>query len=63
MRPQHILPLWVAVDLRVMAIKEYYILYRSPELESHHQMQFSVTQNKPFEGVLSFCSAYTICMR
>ena len=32
----HVQPLRVRVDLGVMAMKEYFLLLRSPELESHH---------------------------
>ena len=42
MRPKHLLPLLVSVNLGVMAIKGYYTFPRPPELGSHHQMQFSV---------------------
>ena len=34
--------LQVRVDIRVMAMKEYFTLSKDPELESDHQMQFSV---------------------
>ena len=42
MRSKQVLSLWVSVDLGVMAMKGYSILPRSPELEPHHQMKFSV---------------------
>ena len=32
----------VRVELRVMAMKEYFTLLRSPELEVHHQLQLGV---------------------
>ena len=38
MRPQQVLPLWVKVDLGVMAMKEYSTFPKIPGLESHHQM-------------------------
>ena len=33
---KQVLPLWVKVDLGVMAIKGYFTLPRSTELKSHH---------------------------
>ena len=42
MVPQHMLPLRVRVDLGIMAIKEYSIFSKAPELEPHNQMQFCV---------------------
>ena len=47
MRPQHVLPVWVSIDLGVMEIKGYFTLPRSPEEESHHWMQFSVIHRAP----------------
>ena len=42
---------WVWVEIDVIAMKGYSTLPRSPELESYHQMQFSVTPRKPlFSG-------------
>ena len=40
-----------------MTMKKYSILPRSSELESHHQMYFSVTRRTPLfgKGVLFFC--------
>ena len=37
-----VLPVPLRVDLEVMAMKEYSIFSRSPKLEPHHQMQFSI---------------------
>ena len=42
MGPQQVLPLWVRVDLEVMAIKGYSTLPKAPELELNHQMQYSI---------------------
>ena len=39
MGPLQVLPLWVTVDQGVM--KGYFTLHRAPELDPHHQMQFS----------------------
>ena len=41
------LPLWVKVDLRVMAMKRYYTFLRSLELEPHYQVQFSAIPKRP----------------
>ena len=38
------------MDLGVMATDEYSELPRSPELEPHHQMQFSVIPRTPLFG-------------
>ena len=51
MEPKQVLPLWVRMYVRVMAIKGYSTLPWFPELSYliHHQMQFSVhTQKTPF---------------
>ena len=42
MGPKQVLQLQVRVDLGVMAMKGYSTFPRSPKLEPHHQMQFSV---------------------
>ena len=42
MGPKEVLPFWVKVDLRVMAMKVYSRLPRAAELNPHHQIQFSV---------------------
>ena len=42
MEPEQVLPLWVRVDLGVMAMKAYSTLPIFPELEPHYQVQFSV---------------------
>ena len=43
MGPPQVLLFRVRVDLGVMAMKVHSIYPRSPELETHHQMKFSVT--------------------
>ena len=43
------------VELGVMAMMEYSILPRSPELEPYHKMQPSVLLRTPLRGVLSLC--------
>ena len=40
MRPLHVLPLQVRVNLEVMATRGYFTHPKAPELESHHQIQF-----------------------
>ena len=40
--PNMLLPLWVRVDLRVMAVKGYSTFSRALESEPHYQMLFSV---------------------
>ena len=47
MRPQQVLPLKIKVDLGIMAMKGYSTLPRSPELEPHHQMLFSIIPGSP----------------
>ena len=42
MELKQVLPLQIRVDLGIMAVNGYSTLSRSPELESHHQMQFSI---------------------
>ena len=42
MGPKQILRLRVRVDPGVIAMKGYFTLSKYPELELHHQMQFSV---------------------
>ena len=42
MRPSQVLSFWLRLDLGVMEMKGYLPPSRSPELEPHHQMQFSV---------------------
>ena len=39
---------WVYVDLGVITMKEYSTLFRTPKLETYHQMQFSVVPRKHF---------------
>ena len=47
------------VDLRVMPMKLYSILFWSLKLEPYHQMQFSVIHKTPlFEGVFILCREY-----
>ena len=56
MAPKQILPLYFRVDLGVMEMKSYFTLLRAPEVESHHQIQFSVIPRTPLlGGVLPFC--------
>ena len=55
---EQVLPLWVRVDLGVMAMKSYSTLPESPEVESRYQMQFSVTPKTGLflgGGILLFC--------
>ena len=42
-----VLTVWVRVDLGVMTMKGYSTFPRSPELEPHHKMQFSVIPKTP----------------
>ena len=50
------LPFRVRVVLEELAMKEASILPRSPEVEPHHQIKFSVIPWKPrFLSVLSLC--------
>ena len=37
-----VLPHWIRVDLGVMVMKQYFRLFKSPELEPQIQMQLSV---------------------
>ena len=63
MRLKQVLPLRFTVDLGVMAIKEYFPLFRSPELEPHNQMQFSViprTLHFFFFGGLTHTAEYIV---
>ena len=46
------LPLWVRVDLVVMAMKGHSTLPRSSELEPHHQMQFCIISRTPLFGAV-----------
>ena len=48
MRPSEILPFWITVNLGAMAMKGYSTFHRSPELEPHHKMQFSVIPGLTF---------------
>ena len=51
MGPSQILLLQFRVDLGVMAMKRYSAFIRSPELDLHHQMQFSIILGEPiFKG-------------
>ena len=44
-----------------MAMKEYVTLLKAPELEPHHQMQFSVILRKLlWSGWLSLCRVYKV---
>ena len=54
MEPEKVLPLWVRVDLGVMAMKVYSTYLRAPELEPHHQMQFSVIPRTLTEHCLTW---------
>ena len=56
MGPRLVLPLWVWVALRVVAMKEYFIFPKTPGLNPHHQMQFNFI-SKTFVGgrVLLHC--------
>ena len=42
MGPRQVLPLPVRVDLKGIEMKGYPVLARSPELEPHYQMHFSL---------------------
>ena len=44
---KQVLPLGIRVELRVIAVKRYFTLTRSPELETHHLMQFSLIPRTP----------------
>ena len=47
----------VRVDQGVMVMNGYFILPRSPELESHHQMKFTcISRNQLFGRVLLLCN-------
>ena len=48
---------WFKVDLRVMAMKEYTTFLRSPEVDPHHQMRFSVISKTPPFGGRSYSSS------
>ena len=50
------------MNLRVMAMKEYTTLPRSPGLEFHHQMKLSVIPKIPFLGEKGsyFYAEYTV---
>ena len=50
MGSSQVLPLRVKVDPGVMAMKAYSTLLKPPELEPHHQMQFTVIPKTPFLG-------------
>ena len=41
-----VLPLWIKVDLGVMAMKGYFTFSKAPGLKPHHQMQFSAIPRK-----------------
>ena len=41
------IPLWIRVELGVMAMQRYSILPRSTELKPPHQIQFSVIPKTP----------------
>ena len=63
MGPELVLSHRVRLNLRVMAMKGYYIFPRAPELEPHDQMHFSVIPRKPFLGeVLLLCKGYNQCI-
>ena len=49
--PKQVLPFWVRVDLEVMAIKGYFALPRSSELQPHYKAQFSVIPRTLLLGV------------
>ena len=49
MGPQQVLPIWVKVDLGVMATKRYSTFPKAPGLEPRHQMQFSVVSKTLIE--------------
>ena len=46
-------PLWVTVDLGIMAMKDYSLLSRNVELESYPQIKFSVIPSTPTASL--FC--------
>ena len=46
-RWNQVLPLWINVDLGIMAMKKSSIFFRFPEQEPHHQTQFSVRPKTP----------------
>ena len=41
-KPNQVLPLWVRVNSGIMAVKENSTFLKTPGLEPHHLMQFSV---------------------
>ena len=61
MRAKQILALRVRVDLGVMAMKEYCILPKSPELESHHQIKTYPEHSflARVGSVLALCRGYS----
>ena len=50
MGPEEILPLWVRVNLGVMAMKRYSILPKAPGPEPHYQIHFSVIPKTNNDG-------------
>ena len=44
-------------DLEVMTVNEYFIHPKSPKLEFHHMMRFSIIPRTPLFGWGSYCSA------
>ena len=49
-------PLWIKVDLGVMALKGYLTFPKAPGQEPHHQIQFSVISKTLINMPLPLCS-------
>ena len=54
--PKQVLSLRVRFDLGVITMKRYSTLLKSPELETHHQIKFSLIHRKLYLGVLRLCT-------
>ena len=61
MGPHNVLPLLVRMNVRVMAIKEYFTHPKLPEHEPHHQSLLSITPRTPFIcGSLTSLKGYKV---
>ena len=60
MLPSQVLPIWVRLELGLMALKKYCTLPRSSELEPHQIQLFVITRTCQSwqEGVLLLCWGY-----
>ena len=45
MEPKQVLPLWVSMDLVIMAMNSNFTFPKAPGLEHYHQMQLCHTQD------------------